>query len=230
MTQQKPPTDAPRPLVAGTVPPAPPRDDSTLPPDADFDDRFMDFWKRNGVSIFTGIALAALFVIGYQIYQFVSDRREASIRAEFAAVESQAERIAFTQKFPKHPLAGLAFLEIANQKYDAGDWTQAASYFQAAVDALGSNPAAQRAQLGAAMTQLKAGQRDQARQSLEILALSPSAFATTRAEAVYNLAVLAWEEGLKDDVRRHIATIEGMEESGFWIFRAAELRERLGDL
>ena len=38
--------------------------ESDLPPDADMEERFNDFWKNNGTSVFGGIALGAVIVIG----------------------------------------------------------------------------------------------------------------------------------------------------------------------
>ncbi|MEI2421930.1 hypothetical protein V6O07_16760, partial [Arthrospira platensis SPKY2] len=72
--------------------------ESDLPPDADIEEKFNDFWKRNGASIFAGIALAAIAVTGYQIVQYMGDRREANLREAFRMADTTEQRIAFAER------------------------------------------------------------------------------------------------------------------------------------
>src|SRR5690554_2952685 len=109
--------------------------DSDLPPDADVEERFNAFWKKNGTTIFASIAVAAVIVLGIQTYRYLDERAEANTRAEYGAAESTEQLIAFAQDNEEHPLSGLAYMELANRRYEQGDYVQAANHYQTAYEA-----------------------------------------------------------------------------------------------
>ena len=88
--------------------------ESDLPPDADLEERFNDFWKNNGTGIFGGIAIGAAIVIGIQLVQYFSDKKEEAIRQEFSVASTTEAKLEFAGDPEDHQLAGLAQFQVAD--------------------------------------------------------------------------------------------------------------------
>lgn len=200
--------------------------DSDLPPDADIEERFNDFWKKNGPGIFGGIAIGALLVVGIQLFQYFDEKKEASIREAFAAAEGVEAKTAFAAEHADHQLAALAHLQVADARYDEGAYAEAAEGYATAAKGFDDPTIVSRALLGQGMSLLLSGQVEAGRTVLESVAVDSAALDQTRGEAAYHLAVSYWEEG--DTERVNAATDIILElDSPFWVFRANSLRDRL---
>lgn len=208
--------------------PARPKDvDSELPPDADLEERFNNFWKNNGTFIFGAIALAALAVIGYQTYQWIARIGEERTRSAYASVESTEELIAFAEDNGGHPLSGLAYMELANRRYAAEDYTQAAAHFQKASEILKGSPTAGRARIGGAMALLLGSNPQSGTQALRDILGDNSLLSSVRAEAGYNLALHLWREGNYSSMEDVISQVEMLQESGLYGQQVMQLRQRI---
>jgi hypothetical protein len=163
--------------------------DSTLPPGADAEERFNEFWRVNGTSIFIAIAVGAVIVLGAQTWRYVSARREASLQKAYAAAQTQEELLTFAGDHSKHALAGAAYLRVAGDEYTAGKYIQAAEHYKMAVEHLAGTPFLERASLGAAMSELLGGQTSEGVASLTAIMNTPDFLEITRAEAAFNLAL-----------------------------------------
>lgn len=170
------------------------RPDSDLPPDADAEERFNDFWKKNGVMIFGAIAVVAIVITGVQGFELLQERNQRKVQAVFAEANSNDARLTFAADHPDHPLAGVALLEVADAEYAAGDFLQAANHYQGAIEPLAEaqSPLAGRARLGAAMALLRQGD-DEALLRLDDIARDAEVIETVRAQAAYHRAVVALE-------------------------------------
>lgn len=200
--------------------------DSDLPPDADIEERFNDFWKKNGPGIFGGIAIGALIVVGIQLFQYFGEKKETAIREAFAATNSIEEKVAFASEHGDHQLAALANLQVADARYEAGSYSEAAEAYAQAAKGFEDPTMATRALLGQGMSLLMSGSLDSGRALLEAVALDTTALDQTRGEAAYNLAVTYWEAGDLERVTEITDLILELE-APFWVFRANSLRDRL---
>lgn len=202
--------------------------EDTLPPDADLDERFREFWKRNGVLFFGGLAMVAVIVVIVQIVQYVGNQMEASAAREFGVALSTPEALAsYAESHAGSARAGLAHLELAHQAYEAGNFGEAATLYAAATEELADSSLAGRAALGEALSRVKIGEETAAKEILQSLSDNAAMLNSTRAEAAYNLAVMAWEAGDIDGALALVEKIEGLEDIGIWEFRAADLRDRM---
>lgn len=201
--------------------------ESELPPDADVEERFNEFWKKNGFGIFVGIALGAAVVLGFQISSYVGAQRESNIRSEYLALDDAEERVAFARENSRHPLAGMAWLDLADSAYDRGEFTAASEFYENAARALEGSPVAGRARLGAAMAELMLDQREDAKVALNVIASDRRLLAVTRAEAAYHLAVVHWEDENHDAMEEALDLIDELEGASLWAFRANVLRQRI---
>ena len=202
--------------------------ESDLPPDADLEERFNDFWKKNGVGIFGGIAVGALIVVGIQLYQYMQEEKEDAIREAFAAAETIEAKASFAEAHPDHQLAALAELQIADARYDTGLYNQAADLYASAAQDFLDPTLATRARLGQGVSLLQAGEMEAGRALLQSVALDNAALDQTRGEAAYHLAVSYWEAGEREEAVEATNIILQLDSASFWAFRANALRERLG--
>lgn len=202
--------------------------ESDLPPDADIEDRFNDFWKKNGGFVFAGVALLAVIVVGSQSVGYLEDRGEQKLRAQYAQVTSSEARLEFAEKYNKHPLGGLAYLELADQSYRAESYLEAISYYDSATEVLGDDNSilANRARLGCGMAHLQAGD-SLGLEKLEDLANDPDAIEVIRAEAAYQHAFAAWEASDLDAARRSLDLLGTFTAAPEWQALGFDLRSMM---
>lgn len=199
--------------------------ESDLPPDADIEDRFNDFWKKNGAFVFITIALLAVIVVGTQLSGYLKGRGEENLRAEFAQITTDEARLAFAEANSKHPLSGLAYLELADQNYRTENFLLASTYYEKASAILAENNPllAHRAQLGSGIAYLRAS-NNLGLERLEDLANNPDAIETMRAEAAYHHAVATWEANRIAEAHRSLDLIDTFENAFEWQLLGRELR------
>ena len=202
--------------------------DSDLPPDADLEERFNDFWKNNGTGIFGGIALGAAIVIGVQLFQYFGEKKEEGLREAFAMAVSIEEKLSFAEDNGDHQLAGLARLQVADARFAEGLFSEAADLYADSAKVFEDATLVSRSILGQGASLLQSGEVDSGRAVLQAVALDSSALDQTRGEAAYHLAVSHWEAGEKDKAIEMTDVILQLDSAPFWTYRANSLRERLG--
>lgn len=162
---------------------------STLPPGADAEERFNEFWRQNGTSIFVAIAIGAVLVIGMQTWKYVQARHEEKVETAYAAADSSDKLISFAVENKNHRLAGAAYLKVANSEYAAGQYLQAGEHYSAAREKLAGSPFYERAALGVAMSEMMNGKIEQGVSDLTSVMNTPEFLELTRAEAAFNLGL-----------------------------------------
>lgn len=202
---------------------------SELPPNADVEERFNDFWKRNGPSIFAVIAIVAVITVGYEIYGYIQARNAEKLSETFASLQSPEEKMDFATAHPNTELGGLAYLELADQAYAAGNFPDAATRYEAAVKALDGTPIAGRARLGAAMAKLRLGDAT-APALLDQIARDPAVLAPIRGEAAYLLATARWKTDNPEEVRRALDLLATIEGAGVWQSLGLQLESQIPEL
>lgn len=201
-----------------------------LPPDAEFDEKFMDFWKKNGVLIFGAIAAIGLGVVCYQAFGLFQEYRKQSVATEFSADQSTSGLNAFIAKHPQHPLTGLALLRLGHEDFANEKFADAADKYQRAATLIEDSALVQRATVGQGVALIRAGQVDAGIAVLKALTENPAGFQSARAEAAYNVAIVYWERQNFAEMDKAIKQIEALDQSGIWMFRASQLRNRVPEL
>lgn len=219
-----PPNDPLQPQVPADLAPG-----EALPPDADLEERFNDFIKQNGAALFGGLALAMVAVVGWQLFLYLGDRREAALKADYLALETMEARQAFAEAHDDKLLGGLAFLDLADAAYTEGAFERALAHYTRAAETLEATAFEGRAQLGAALTRFEQGASGRARAELQLIAETEAHLDDLRAEAAYHLAVIALEAGDTAEARQAIERVQGFSESIFWLQQANALSARLPD-
>ncbi len=192
-----------------------------------FEDRAVMFWEKHGRTVITVLVLIALAIVGRFAFQHFAEARERAIAAEYAAAQDSAALRAFAEARPTAPLAGAAFLRLADEAYVAGNFAAAQADYEAALRALGASPLGDRARLGFAISKLLAGDTAGAKTALESLANDVVATRTLRGEAAFHLAVLERDAGRPAEAIRWTEQVLGVDPSGLWAQRALQLRMSL---
>jgi len=202
---------------------------SDLPPDADVEERFNDFWKQNGTFIFSLIGIVGLVVMGIQVKDYLSQRSTENRTAAYAEATGPAAKLIFAADNSNTKLGGIAYLETADQEYADGDFIQAANHYKSALEGLADTAFVGRARLGAALA-LHQNNDATAVNLLDQIAHDPNLLEVTRAEASYHLAVIYWEQKSFEDVRRSLDLIEALEAAGTWQSQANYLKSQIPEL
>lgn len=189
--------------------------ESDLPPDADAEERFNDFWKKNGPFIFGLLAVMAVVVVGLETWRYMQARGVEERAKEYGTLDSAAARLEFAKSNASTKTGGLAYLEVADSDFAEGNFEVAAEHYVAAQEGLAETPLEGRARLGAALAKVRLGQSE-AYNELEMLARDPAVLAPYRGEAAYMLAVAQWEAGNLDQVRRALDLLATLDEAAGW--------------
>jgi tetratricopeptide (TPR) repeat protein len=221
-----------QPSVSPNRPGTPDAKTDVQPP---FEEQIRAIWekKENRNAVYIGCAVVVLLIIGWYGYKALAAQHEAEIEAAYAAAVTPARLRAFAQENGRHPLAGAAYLKMADDAYTAGNYTEAIGNYSKAAAALPGTPFATRALLGKTMSQIRSGNAPEATAMLRQLAEDTTQLKAVRCEAAYHVASLAFDNGNFSDVVKFTDIVlqldpAGMQaDSGFtWAKRAFILRAR----
>jgi hypothetical protein len=182
------------------------------------------FWDKNRKLVLAVCIAALLVIIGREGWQYYAAQREQSVRAEYARIADRPEQlVAFAAANADHVLAGVAYLQIADSKYVAADYRSAADNYKKAAAIVKNAGLLGRAKLGAAMSQLNAGDQAASEAALKAISADATLPRGTRAEATYHLATLAHDAGNASEVGRLLAEMNKIDANGIWAQRATAL-------
>ncbi len=190
------------------------------------EDHLRLFWEKNARLILTIILAVAIVIVGRGFYRVMLERQAEAVQAAYAAATTETQLRDFITANATDPLAGIAQLRLADGAYTAGNFTESHTAYVKALPLLAGTPLAPRAQLGAAVTLLQSGDTTAASTALTQIADAASLPKATRAEAAYDLAVLAAAAGQSDQVMRLTVQIATIDPTGQFAQRASELSSR----
>ncbi|HXA80083.1 MAG TPA: tetratricopeptide repeat protein [Opitutaceae bacterium] len=203
-----------------TTPTDPIATETALP---NFEAKLHGFWQKNRNAVFAVCAVALLAVAGRGGWQLFTAQREKSIAADYVAATTPEKLHDFAHEHQGSPLAGVAHLRLADDEYAAGNYADATVDYTQASTALAGTPFAGRAQLGAAIAKIQAGRTADGEAQLKEVANDLTLLKAVRAEAAYDLASAAADEGRADDAKKFAAQVQQIDPEGPWARRAADL-------
>jgi len=194
--------------------------------DLPFEEQLRAVWdkKENRTAVFVGCAAVILGILGWYGYRELAAQRENEIESAFSAAVVPARLRAFTQEHKGHPLAGVAYLKLADDAFTAGSYAAAMDDYSQAAAALPGTPFAARALLGKAVCQIRSDKVAEGTAALRQLAEGTAQPKAVRSEAAYHLASLAFDAGNFDDVTKLTDLIMQVDAGGAWAQRAIQLR------
>jgi hypothetical protein len=182
------------------------------------------FWDKNRKLILAVCVAALLGIVGREGWQYYAAQQEQGVREQYARIADRPEQLgAFAAANAGHALAGVAYLQIADSKYVAADYRAAADNYKKAAAIIANAGLLGRAKLGAAMSQLNAGEQAAAETALKAIGADATLPRGARAEAMYHLATLAHDAGNATEVGRLLAEINKIDANGVWAQRTTTL-------
>ena len=184
------------------------------------------FWaeKKNQNMVLLICVVMLLGIVAWKGSEYFAAQREQGIRAEFAKISDQPARFAaFAEANAGHPLAGVALLQLADDKFSTGDYIAAAAGYQKAAAVLKNEALLGRAKIGAAISQISGSDKAAGEAALKTISADTALSKGIRAEATYHLAAIALEAGNVDEVRRLVDQVGRIDASGPWSQRATVL-------
>lgn len=189
--------------------------------EADFSDRLWLFWQRNRSVISIAVAAVIVVVAGYFAVQFLKLHFHGSMQREYvAAQQSPAELEAFAASNSSKPLGGVAYIQLADEAYDAGEFAKAADLYAKSQAGLASTPAFGRALLGQGISLQFAGQTDEARKVLGQLVENTQVLGALRAQAAFDLIVLEISQNQNDAAKAWLKRVTEIPGAGIWAEQA----------
>lgn len=199
--------------------------------EADVEDKVWLFWERNKNTLIFAAVAAMVAAVAVQVWRIYQERAFVSMQQQYqVAVQDPAELLAFGNSQAARPLGAFALLQTADARYRDGEYAQAAELYAKAVPGLGGLPFADRAQLGRGMSLIKADDRAAGSAILNELAHRTTVLDAVRAEAAFDLALLAMADKQYDEAKRWLAQIDALADAPGWAQQANMLRENSPEL
>jgi predicted negative regulator of RcsB-dependent stress response len=191
------------------------------------EDHLRLFWEKYARLILTVILAVAIIIVGRGFYRVMLERRAEAVQAAYAAATTESQLQDFIAANPIDPLAGVAQLRLADGAYLAGNFSVAAAGYTKTLPLLAGTLLAPRAQLGIAVSQLQSGEKATATAALTQIADAGNLPKAIRAEAAYDLAVLAAAAGQTNEVIRLTVQIATIDPTSQFAERVSELTSHL---
>jgi tetratricopeptide (TPR) repeat protein len=189
-----------------------------------YEEKLHGFWQNNRGAIYLGCAIVLLAVAGKGGWELYTAQREQAIADDYVAATTPEKLHDFAHLHSGNALAGVAHLRLADDEYTAGKYDDALADYERAAEALAATPFAGRAQLGQAICKIQAGRTSDGEAQLKQIADDFTLLKAVRAEAAYDLARAAADDGRADDASKFSAQAEQIDPNGAWAKRAQELQ------
>jgi tetratricopeptide (TPR) repeat protein len=196
------------------------------PVEVPMEEKLRLFWENNSRAIFGLCVVALLAILLRGAYGYFQREREAGIERDFAAAITPEKLKSFIDQHSDHSLAGVASLQLADQAYSGGKYSEAAADYRQAADILKKGPFAGRARIGAAVSKISLGDHS-GEEDLRQLAHDSAQPKVVQGEAAFHLASLAIEAGQMADAAKDLELASSADPSGIWSQRALLLRATL---
>jgi hypothetical protein len=182
------------------------------------------FWDKNRNLVLGACVVALLAIVVREGLQYFAAIRERGVQTEFAQVADQPAKLAaFADAHQGHALAGVAWLQLADDKFTARDYSGAVTAYQKAAAEVKNDALLARARLGAAISQVSGADKPAGEAALKALSADTNISKNVRAEAAYHLATIALEAGNAEEVRRLVDQVGRIDAASVWSQRATGL-------
>lgn len=189
------------------------------------EDKISLYWMENKGFILSCAFLLVLIIVGTNGLKMYSASNFKKQQTAYSEALDAGTLEDYASAYSGDKLSGFAALTAANQAYQDADFKKADALYDLAADNLQDNILLGRARLGQAFALL---QEEASEKGLELLRnIVPDADlpASIRAEAAYNLAIHALENGEKESFESYVAQIESNDKSGQWQRRIASYNQ-----
>ena len=201
-----------------------PANPTAMPANPGFEGNVQALWDKNKNFILLLCALILVGIIVREGWQYFTEMREKSRQADYARASDKSDQlIAFAESNAGHPLAGVAYLQVADRKFEAGDYKEASMLYAKAAGSLKNEALLGRAKLGSAVSLVESGDAPGGESALKAVGADQTLPKAVRAEATYHLAAIASEAGKTEDAKKLVDDVTKIDLGGPWAQRATML-------
>ncbi|MBP7142168.1 MAG: hypothetical protein KBA71_09700 [Opitutaceae bacterium] len=222
MASSQPPSS---PVSSGATPSA---DPSAPVPEVPFDEKLRQFWARNRKIVVTVCVVALAAIVAKGAMEILQEQREKGVMADYAKATSDAQLKTFAAAHDSHLLGGVAYLRLADEAFTAGKYSDAISLYGKAVPALKTSILSHRAVMGGAVAKVLSGDRAGGEAAFKAIVSDLSQPVSTRAEATYQLAVMASTASDDTSLQGYVTQLSTLSPQSIWAQRAVALRAEAG--
>jgi predicted negative regulator of RcsB-dependent stress response len=192
-----------------------------------FEDKLKLFWRRHSGLVIAFCVVVLLAIIGVGVWENLARKKDREIQNAYTAVTTPEGLKTFAESHGSHPLAGIAYLRLADDAFAAGKITDALATYEKAANTLTAEPFASRVKLGLAVSKVADGKTAEGTAGLKQLADDANQFKGIRAEAAYHLTSIAAEAGVAAEVQKYSELLMQIDPTSSWTQRAFALRASL---
>ena len=198
--------------------------------ESSLEDQLIVYWNRHKTQVLLGVAAAVLLILGVQVTKLWSEKANADRADAYAEADDDSEKAAFAEKFSDSDLGGVAFMELADKSFSDKDYAAAIPNYEKAFKAFQRVEFKQRAHIGLALSRLLSGDENNAIADLEGISSNVDYPDAARAEALYHLSILDWQEGAFEAMLTRHGEIERLPSAGNWLGKALQLQSIVPEL
>jgi predicted negative regulator of RcsB-dependent stress response len=189
-----------------------------------FEDKLRLFWQRNS-AVVTGVLVAVLLAIAAKGgWEYLQQQRDQEIGQAYAAATTPAQLKSFVSTYPKHTLAAVAQLRMADEAYAGGRYAEAAGLYETAVPMLEQPALASRARFGLAAAKLQSDRATEGEAALKAFVNDANEVKSFRASAAYLLASHGLASGRPEDLKTYSELLMQIDPTSPWTQRAVMLQ------
>lgn len=193
--------------------------------EAHFEDRMWFLWRRYKKHTFLFILFIVLVMGGIQGVSLFKRYQLRQLQEEYQDARDDAQKLLFAERNPSEPLSGTVFLRFGDNAYRKGQYSEAAKYYMQALKALRNTILTGRASMSLAMAHYMGEERVKGREGLKFIYGDARGMEVIRAEAAYQLALIALEEKNYEACQEYVSAIARMPEAGIWSQKALGLTQ-----
>ena len=186
-----------------------------------------EVWNKNKKSLYLLLGAIAIGVAGVSWYNDKKHEDEAERSSKFieAGIEQNAAEERFLSFAAEYDdtLGGVAKYRAAIIQYKDKRYEEAIKNFQGAISQMGDDPLVGRASLALGVSQIKAGQVEEGKATLNGVAQNANLLLTDRREARFHLGVQAIEENDDQGFAGHLDVLGADENASDYHSRLMEL-------
>ena len=202
--------------------------DSSMP-DLLLNDHLYLFFQKYRKWLILGVILMIGSILVYYGLDLYKKAEISVLQDRYQLVRKDSIKLLdFAETNKGKPLAGLAYLNLADKAYSDGDYNRSENYYLDAIESLNLAVLRNRAQLGLAMALFGGEKMIEGKEVLQFLLDDSTAVSNFRARAGYNLMILLLSEGNKQQAKlifdeMKVDTGNGSLEQTLWFNRAKSL-------
>ena len=204
--------------------------DAVIKETLDMEERLLSFWQKYQKFIIVGLAAIVaipLFRLGIESF---SEWQTRNLQENYRQAVLDKKLDDFAMNNVKEPLAGTYFLQQGDEQYEAKNYPAAREKYQLAAKSYNYTEMSFRPQLGIAMCDLMEHKIAEAKPIFEKLMKDSKGYATVRAQAAYQLGLIALQEKDKAKAEKYFNFILDQKTPTIWTQKVQYIKNTILDI